>query len=89
MAHYYAQRKSIKDGVPQAPINKYGERADMEYQFYLFCANSVQNNAEADYDSVEWGTIEKGALERRGFDHPKPEPEDSEEPEEPEQEIEE
>ena len=76
MAHYYAQRKSIKDGQPQAPINKYGERGDMEYQFYLFCANSVQNNAENDYDFVEWGTVEQGALEKRGFNHPAPEPED-------------
>lgn len=82
MAHYYAQRKSIKDGTPQSTINKYGERDAMEYQFYLFCANSVENNAGNDYDSVEWGTIEQGALERRGFNHPKSEPEPTPEPEE-------
>ena len=75
MVHYYAQRKSIKDGVPQAPINKYGERADMEYQYYLFCASSVQNNAENAYDFCEWGTVEQGALEKRGFNHTQPETE--------------
>lgn len=79
MAHYYSQRKFVKDGTPQAPVNKYGERADMEYQFYLFCASSVKNEAGNDFDSVEWGTIEQGALEKRGFNHPAPTPDGGEE----------
>lgn len=74
MAHYYAQRKSVKNDTPAAPVNKYGTREDMEYQFYLFCASSVKNEAGNDLDSVEWGTIEQGALERRTYSHPSQEP---------------
>lgn len=62
---YYAQKKAIKDGVPVAPNNRYGTKAEMEYQFYLYCANSVQNNDGNDISSVEWGTIEQGVIERK------------------------
>lgn len=75
MAHYYAQRKSVKDDTPTAPVNKYGTRDDMQYQYFLFCANSVKNNDGNDLDLVEWGTVEQGALEKRSFNHPQPEPE--------------
>ena len=65
MFHYYAQRKSIKGGAPQTINNRYGERAEMERQFHLYCASAATNEAENDVDSIEWGTIEQGALERK------------------------
>ena len=60
---YYAQRKSIKGGEPQAINNRFGERADMERQYHLYCASAATNEAGNDVDSIEWGTIEQGALE--------------------------
>ena len=62
---YYAQRKSIKGGEPQAINNRFGERADMERQYHLYCASAATNEAGNDVDSIEWGTIEQGALERK------------------------
>lgn len=62
---YYAQRKSIKNGEPQAINNRFGERADMERQFHLYCASAATNEAANDVDSIEWGTVEQGALERK------------------------
>lgn len=61
---YYAQRKSVNNGEPQQIVNKYGDRAEMEYQFHLFCASAVKTDIR-DLDSIEWGTIEGGALERK------------------------
>lgn len=68
MAHYYAQRKSVKDGQPQLPVNKYGSEIDMEYQYLLFCASAVKNEAKNDFDAIEWGTIENGMQERKVYD---------------------
>lgn len=85
---YYAQRKSVKDGVPVAPNNRYGTRQDMEYQFHLYCASAVKNDAGNELDSVEWGTIENGFIERKLYEQPasEPEPEPAPEPEpEPEE----
>ena len=65
MFHYYAQRKSIKGGAPQTINNRYGERAEMERQFHLYCASAATNEAGNEVDSIEWGTIEQGALERK------------------------
>lgn len=67
MATYYAQRKSIKDGAPVTPNNRYGERAEMERQFHLYCASAATNEAGNEVDEVEWGTIEKGVLERKAW----------------------
>ena len=73
---YYAQKKAIKNGEPVAPSNRYGTKKDMEYQYYLYCANSVQNNDDNDISSVEWGTIEQGVIERkRWLKEVEPEPE--------------
>lgn len=66
--HYYAQRKSIKENQPQLPVNKYGTEADMEYQYLLFCASAVKNEAKNDFDALEWGTIENGMRERKIYD---------------------
>lgn len=78
MAHYYAQRKSIKADTPAAPVNKYGSRDDMEYQYHLFCASAVKNEAQNDFDAIEWGTLEQGVLERKTYNHPAPETEPEE-----------
>lgn len=62
---YYAQRKSIKNGEPITPNNRYGTKAEMERQFHLYCASAATNEADNDVDSVEWGTIEQGIIERK------------------------
>ena len=70
---YYAQRKSIKNGEPQSINNRFGERADMERQYHLYCASAATNEAQNDLDSIEWGTIENGVLERKCWNWPAPE----------------
>ena len=72
---FYAQRKSINNGEPQAVVNKYGTQAEMEYQFHLFCASAVKTDVR-DLDSIEWGTIEQGVIERKRYTKPVPEPEE-------------
>lgn len=63
---YYSQRKSISGGVPQAVVNKYGDRRAMERQFHLFCANACDGeDLPFDVDSMEWGTVEGGVIERK------------------------
>ena len=76
MAIYYAQRKSIKNGMPVTPNNRYGDRPEMERQFHLYCASAATNADGNEVDAVEWGTIEQGALERkRWVNNVEPEPE--------------
>ena len=70
MASYYAQRKSIKNGEPVAPNNRYGERDEMLRQYFLYCAAAATNADENEYDSVEFGTIEQGVLKTERFSHP-------------------
>ena len=72
---YYAQRKSIINGEPQSVVNKYGTQAEMEYQFHLFCASAVKTDVR-DLDSIEWGTIEGGVIERKVYAKPTTEPEE-------------
>ena len=78
---FYAQRKSIKNGAPVAPNNRYGERDEMLRQYFLYCASAATNADENEYDSVEFGTIEQGIIKTERFSHPVPEPEPNEEPE--------
>lgn len=66
---FYAQRKSINNGEPQPVINKYGDRQEMEYQFHLFCASAVKTDIR-DIDSIEWGTVEQGVIERKKYVRP-------------------
>ena len=73
---YYAQRKSIKDGQPVAPNNRYGERADMERQFHLYCASAATNADDNDVNSIEWGTVEGGMIERKKWSKPETDPEE-------------
>ena len=63
---YYAQRKSINNGTPETINNRYGTRRAMERQFHLFCANANDgDNFPYDIDSIEWGTVENGVIERK------------------------
>ena len=64
---YYAQRKSIKNGEPVTPNNRYGTRADMERQYHLYCASACTNADDDDVDSIEWGTLEHGVIERKCY----------------------
>lgn len=72
---YYAERKSINNGTVQPVVYKTGTQADMEYQFHLFCASAVKTDVR-DLDSIEWGTIEGGVVERKRYTKPTPEPEE-------------
>ena len=75
---YYAQRKSVKDGVPITPNNRYGTREEMERQFHLYCASACVFTDGNDKDSIEWGTIEQGPIEFKRYTKPvEPEPDDS------------
>ena len=74
---YYSERKSIKDRAVQPVVYKTGEQAEMEYQFHLFCASAVKTDVR-DLDSIEWGTIEGGAIERKVYAKPTTEPEEVE-----------
>lgn len=68
MAHYYAQRKSVTNGVPQTPNNRYGTKREMQRQFHLYCANALDGEDFVnDVDDIEWGTLENGAQERVCF----------------------
>ena len=69
---FYAQRKSINNGEPQAVVNKYGTQQEMEYQFHLFCASAVKTDIR-DIDAIEWGTVEQGVIERKKYTRPAPE----------------
>ena len=75
---FYAQRKFIDEGTPKTPVNKYGTREEMEYQFHLFCASAVKTELH-EVDAIEWGTVEQGVIERKKYLHPV-EPEPVEEP---------
>lgn len=78
---YYAQRKSVKNGQPVTPNNRYGERNEMERQFHLYCASAATNADGNEIDSIEWGTIENGPIERKRWTNPVPQPEPEEEAE--------
>jgi hypothetical protein len=80
---YYSQRKSILNDQPQTVVNKYGDKRQMERQFHLFCANACDGEENPfDVDSIEWGTIEGGVIERKVYTKPAPEPEAGAEAEE-------
>ena len=65
---YYSQRKSVLNGQPQTVNNRYGTRREMERQFHLYCANAC-DGAEFpfDIDAIEFGTVERGAIERKCY----------------------
>ena len=67
---YYSQRKSVKNGEPVAPNNRYGTRQEMERQYHLYCASAATNADNNEIDAVEWGTIEQGVIERKRWTWP-------------------
>lgn len=67
---YYAQRKSILNGEPQTINNRFGARNEMERQYHLYCASACTNEAGYDVDSIEWGTVENGVIERKRYTKP-------------------
>lgn len=74
---YYSERKKVTNGAAIAPVYHTGERDSMERQFHLNCANVLDNtNPRNDLDVCEWGTIEGGAVERKVYVKPTPEPEE-------------
>ena len=80
---YYAQRKSIKNGVVSFN-NRTGEYNDMLRQYFLYCASAATNNDSNDFDYVDFGTVEQGDVKHEAFQHepqPEPEPEPEVEPE--------
>lgn len=65
---YYAQRKSILNDEPQTINNRYGTMRAMQRQFHLYCANACDgDDFPYDVDSIEWGTVEHGVIERKVF----------------------
>ena len=81
---YYAQRKSVLNGVPQTVNNRYGTSREMQRQFHLYCANACDGeDFPFDVDSIEWGTLEHGVIEYKVYiKEVQPEPEEEVEPEE-------
>lgn len=73
---YYAQRKSVKNGETLPINNRFGTHAEMERQYHLYCASAATNVDDNDRDSIEWGTIEGGVIERKYW--VKAEPEEAE-----------
>lgn len=72
--NWYAQRKSIKGG--QVSFNqRTGERAEMLRQYFLYCASAATNADENEYDYIEFGTIQQGAIKHEAFSNPAPAPE--------------
>ena len=79
MMTYYSQRKSILNGEPQTINNRYGNRRAMERQYHLYCANACDGeDYPFDIDSIEWGTVEGGVIERKVYTKHEPEPEEAE-----------
>ena len=65
---YYATKRTVKAGAAQTPANySYTEHDDAEKQFHLLCANAIANADGNDMTSVEWGTVEQGAIERKAW----------------------
>lgn len=75
---YYAQRKSVLNGEPQTVNNRFGTRREMERQYCLYRANACDgDDFPFDLDSIEWGTVENGVIERIVYAknvQPEPEP---------------
>lgn len=65
---YYAERKSILNGQTQPINSRFGDRRQMERQYHLYCANACDGTENPfDVDSIEWGTLEHGVIERKCY----------------------
>ena len=83
---WFAQRKSIKNGQVTFNQRTDSDRDAMLRQYFLYCASAATNEAENEFDYVDFGTVEGGAIKKESFNHyiaPEPEPEPTPEPEEP------
>ena len=77
---YYAERKSILNGQTQPINSRYGDRRAMERQYHLYCANACDGEENPyDVDSIEWGTLEHGVIERKCYVKTVPESDEAEE----------
>ena len=87
---FYAQRKSIKNNQTTFN-NRTGERDAMLRQYFLYCASAASNEQGNEFDYIDFGTVEQGAIKKEAFTHEvQPEPDPEPEPEsEPEGEVEE
>lgn len=78
--HYYAQRRVVHEGQPVAQQNslQFGTRRQMERQYCLFRANTLEGDAQPyDVMQMEWGTVETGWVERKVYiKEPESEPEE-------------
>lgn len=91
--NYYVIRQYSENGTRKTPANyPYSTRPEAERQYNLLCAAAWLNeiNIESptmlvDFESVEIGTVEHGMIDRKFFNHVKPQPEPEPEPEEPEE----
>ena len=78
MAHYYVIRHYSENNERKTPANyPYEDRAQAERQYNLLCAAAWLNeinkddptkNMNVDFESVEMGTVEQGAV-RFSFSH--------------------
>lgn len=78
---FYAQRKSIKNGTTTFNNRTDADRDTMLRQYFLYCASAASNDQENEFDYVDFGTVEQGAIKHEAFTHPAPEPEPTPEPE--------
>ena len=89
--NYYVIRQYSESGTRKTPANyPYATRPEAERQYNLLCAAAWKNEIDialdtmlVDFESVEIGTVEHGMIDRKYFNHVKPEPEPV--PEEPEE----
>ena len=87
--NYYVIRQYSTNGQRMTPANyPYQTRPEAERQYNLLCAAAWKNEMDValdtmtvDFESVEIGTVEQGAIERKYFLHTKPQPEPEPEPE--------
>ena len=67
---YYAVRWTIKaNGTLEENDRKSDNRAEMDRQYHLYCANAATNADGNLFDAVEWGTFEGGKLDRKTWDN--------------------
>jgi len=77
---YYAERKDYKNSKLGSNIRT-GEKAEMERQFFLYCASAAENAAGNEQTTVEFGVFGVKPQRFESWRYPAPEPEPEPEPE--------
>ena len=72
---FYAQRKSIKNGTTTFNQRTDTDRNAMLRQYFLYCASAATNEQGNEFDYIDFGTVEQGAVKHEAFTQPAPEPE--------------